>query len=89
MKKISLLPAAIVGFMGVAFALASMFPNTPFPKNPDGPGTIGGFLASYFTNGKANDTSMLSGTVASGYLQNNDCTNPVNKVWVGVDDNGK
>lgn len=79
--------------MGIGFAAMTIFPNTnpDFPQLPMTDGTIGGFLSNYFdmTDGSAKNTAQLSGVPASDYIQDNDCNNPINTVWIGVDDTGK
>jgi hypothetical protein len=91
-KKSVIIPiVAIVVIIGWVFASSGLFPDTAsLPRVPIGPGTIGWVLYSWFeSDGSAKNTNTLSGITSSGYLQNNNCTDPINNKWSGVDANGR
>lgn len=83
-RKIILIPVILLAFVGIVFASMSLFPDTAsFPRFPGGHGTMSGVLSMFRSDGTAQNTNMLSGVTASGYLQNNDCSgNVTDKVWV-------
>lgn len=88
MKKLSILPIALVLAVGAVWA-TSVFPDTTeFPANPSSPGTLGYVLGLFGISGTAPDSTALAGRSATGYLQGNNCTAP-GEVWRGVDTSGK
>lgn len=92
MKKLSLIPFVLIVTLGAVWASTIIFPNTTeFPRTPQIAGTIWGVLYDWFnTDGTARNTDKLGGISASGYLQNHDCSGePINKVWVGIDADGR
>lgn len=90
-KKSIIVPLLGLIGVGLIFASSGVFPDTAsLPRFPTGPGTIGGVLTAFFnSDGTAKNTESLSGATASGYLQNQDCTDPLNPAWVGIDPTGK
>lgn len=91
MKKLSLIPLLVVVIAGIVFASGILFPDTGIlPRLPSAPGTLWGVLGFFQSDGTAPDAIMLSGTYASGYLHNRDCsTEPINTVWKWIDANGQ
>jgi hypothetical protein len=92
MSKLSLIPLVLIVTLGAVWASTIIFPNTTeFPRTPQTAGTIWGVLYDWFnTDGTARNTDKLGGISASGYLQNHDCSGePINKVWVGIDVDGR
>lgn len=92
MRKLTPIPIILMVIASIVLASGVLFPDTPtLPRLPTGSGTIGGILSSLFdSDGTAQNTKMLSGVYASGYLHNMDCSSePLNKVWVGIDANGQ
>ncbi|MBX9809188.1 hypothetical protein K2X92_02240 [Candidatus Gracilibacteria bacterium] len=90
-KKSVIVPIIAIIVIIVGVFATSGFPDTgSLPRLPTGPGTIGGVLNSWFeTDGSAKNTNTLSGVSATGYLQHNNCTDPINNKWIGIDDNGR
>lgn len=92
MQKKSVIVPIIAVLVIIAGVFASSgFPDTgSLPRIPTGPGTIGGVLYNLFeTDGSAKNANSLSGVSATGYLQNNNCTDPINNKWIGIDENGR
>lgn len=91
-KSLTPIPIILMVIVSIVFASGILFPDTTsLPRYPTGSGTIGVTLSSLFdSDGTAHNTNMLSGVYASGYLHNMDCSSePLNKVWVGIDANGR
>ncbi len=91
MRKLAILPIALIALFGIVFASGVLFPDTvSLPRFPGGPGTMSGVFSMFRSDGTAQNALSLSGVSATGYLQNTDCSSePINKVWVGIDADGK
>lgn len=97
MRKILPIFIALVVFVGAAYALVpALFPDTAlFPRIPSGSGSIGWVISrligsdieTYTGTWVIENTLMLDGTTASGYLTANNCV--WTDKWVGIDANNK
>jgi hypothetical protein len=90
MKKLTLIPLALIVLVGAIWASSIITPDKPgFPSNPQTPGTLGYILSLFGTDGTARDSLALGGVSATGYLQtpNATCTNP-GEVWKGINTDG-
>ena len=97
MRKILPIFISIILFIGVAYALVpALFPDTAlFPRIPSGSGSIGSVISrligsdieTYTGTWVIENTLMLDGTTASGYLTANNCL--WTDKWVRIDANNK
>jgi len=91
MKKLSLIPIALIVLVGAIGASSIITPDKPgFPSLPNTPGTLGYVLSLFGADGTAPDSLALWWRTMTGYIQKSwaDCTSLPGGKWRWFNNDG-